>query len=81
MKYMRLWSILAALVTCSLNGTVSAADAVGVAPQNRIENLLVAKAGEGTVLKIDFQQALQATIAFQHCKSGTPGLRSSQYGK
>jgi len=29
-------------------------------PQNRIENLLVAKAGEGTILKIEFQQALQA---------------------
>jgi type IV pilus assembly protein PilQ len=61
MKHIRLWSILVALVTFSIHEPLLAADAAVATTQNRIENLLVAKAGEGTVLKIEFQQALSAT--------------------
>lgn len=60
MKLIRTWFVVLSLLAGSQSALAQTAEAGTLASQNRIENLVVGKAGDVTVLKIGFQQSLSA---------------------
>lgn len=63
MKFMRSWLVFVALLAGSLSAQAQSGEVAAAAPQNRIESLVVGKAGGNTVLTIGFKQALPTVPA------------------